>query len=152
MPSTTGFEYKLKVVGPLAITEGTNTSYGLVLDTEPIKDVMVHPLISYPRTNTPLVVTLYPSLLTFTSSNWNTPQPIILSASGDSIDNDVDVERFEILYYIKTSDAVFLSKSTNNTVITEISDDDTASLIIDSDNVLSLTEGSGNETFTSRTK
>ena len=28
-----GFEYKLKVVGPFAITEGTDTSYGLVLDT-----------------------------------------------------------------------------------------------------------------------
>ena len=30
-----GFEYKLKVVGPLSIIEGTNTSYGIVLDTKP---------------------------------------------------------------------------------------------------------------------
>ena len=143
-----GFEYKLKVVGPLAITEGTNTSYGLILDTQPTQNVIVHPSITYPRTNTPLIVTLYPSILTFTSSNWNTPQSIILSASGDSIDNDIDVESFQVLYYVKTSDTIFVSKATNNTVITQISDDDTAGIKTEGDNVIALTEGSGNKTFT----
>mgnify|MGYP003310748829 CR=1 FL=1 len=70
--------------------------------------------ITYPRTNTPLIVSLYPSILTFTSSNWNTPQSIILSASGDSIDNDIDVESFQVLYYVKTSDTIFVSKATNS--------------------------------------
>ena len=51
-----GFEYKLKVVGPLAITEGTNTSYGLILDTQPTQNVIVHPSITYPCTNTPFSI------------------------------------------------------------------------------------------------
>ena len=60
---------------------------------------MVYPDITSPRSNTPLSVTLSPSEVAFTPSNWNTPQQITLSASGDDIDNDVDEETFEVLYY-----------------------------------------------------
>ena len=142
-----GFEYKLKVVGPLAITEGTDTSYGLVLDTEPTQNVMVYPAVTSPRSNTPLSVTLSPSQVVFTPSNWNTPQQITLSASGDDIDNDVDEETFEVLYYISTSDSIFQSKATNNTVIARISDDDTAGISLENNGVVQLTEGGASQTF-----
>ena len=122
-----GFEYKLKVVGPLAITKGRYLIW-FVLDTEPTQNVTVYPDITSPRSNTPLSVTLSPAEVAFTPSNWNTPQQITLSASGDDIDNDVDEETFEVLYYISTTDSIFQSKATNNTVIARILDDDTAGI------------------------
>jgi len=143
-----GFEYKLKVVGPLGITEGTNTSYGMVLDTKPTDSVVVYSKITPPRLRTPLKIMLSPSIVTFTINNWDIPQLITLSASGDSIDNDIDIELFEVLYFIQTVDNIFFSKTTNSTVITKVTDDDTAGIVLANNNVIQLEEAGQSQTFT----
>ena len=134
------FEYRLKVMGPMTIDEGTSTKYALVLDTQPSANVSVSATIFAPRPNTPLTARLAPPSLMFTTSNWNVPQVVTFNASNDDIDNDKDTETFRIVYHATTEDSIFQSKATNNTVIVEVADDDTAGIQVD-DGVLQLVEG-----------
>jgi hypothetical protein len=149
LPSGNGFEpYRLKVVGPLCVAEGTNASYALVLDTKPVANVSIYSSITDPRANTPLAVTLDPPFLLFDPLTWNIPRLVTLSASGDSVDNDEDIERFEVLHYVRTDDPVFQATALNNTVIAQVSDDDTAGIVLTGDDVLTLIEGGENKSFT----
>ena len=133
------FEYRLKVMGPMTIDEGTNIKYALVLDTQPSANVSVSATIFPPRPTTPLTARLEPPSLVFTTLNWNVPQMVTFNASNDDIDNDHDVETFRIVYHASTEDSIFQSKATNNTVIVEVADDDTAGIEMD-DAVLQLAE------------
>ena len=49
------------------------------------------------------------------------------------------VSGFRIVYHSTTEDSIFQSKATNNTVIVEVADDDTAGIQVD-DGVLQLVE------------
>ena len=62
----------------LTITEGSFGHYTLVLDREPTGDVPV--AISPPN----FEVTLTPTTLTFTTSNWSTPQRVTVTAVRDA--------------------------------------------------------------------
>ena len=62
----------------LTITEGSFGHYTLVLDREPTGDVSV--TISPPN----FEVTLTPTTLTFTTSNWSTPQRVTVTAIRDA--------------------------------------------------------------------
>ncbi len=60
----------------LNIKEGGSATYTVVLDTQPIEDVLIYP-------STYGGVTAQPSALTFTSDNWQTPQEVTVSAAQD---------------------------------------------------------------------
>eukprot|EP00945_MAST-04E_sp_MAST-4E-sp1_P004927 g4927.t1 len=142
------FEYRLKVMGPMTIDEGASTKYALVLETQPSANVSVFATIVMPRPNTPLTVRLVPPSLVFTMSNWNVPQVVTVAASNDNIDNDQDAETIRVVYHAITEDSIFQSKATNNTVIVQIADDDTAGVaILEDTNVIELTEGGDAKEF-----
>eukprot|EP01029_Cantina_marsupialis_P011682 TRINITY_DN2598_c1_g2_i1.p1 TRINITY_DN2598_c1_g2~~TRINITY_DN2598_c1_g2_i1.p1 ORF type:complete len:774 (+),score=206.36 TRINITY_DN2598_c1_g2_i1:269-2323(+) len=66
----------------LTIAEGEEESYWIVLDSEPIADVdisisVVNDTMSY--------ISIDPASLVFTSSDWNIPQNVNISAKDDSI-------------------------------------------------------------------
>ncbi len=76
--------------GSLTMDEADNTgtagtredqdSYTVVLDSEPTDDVRID-------STAPAMVTLSPTSLTFTPSNWNQAQTVTATAVNDSIDN-----------------------------------------------------------------
>ena len=76
--------------GPLTVTEGNTNTYTVVLDTEPVDDGTVTVI---PRSNNTLAATVSfaapgSSALTFTTSNWDTPQTVTVTgvkASNNSV-------------------------------------------------------------------
>ena len=60
----------------LNINEGGSATYTVVLDTQPIEDVLIYPFF-YGE------VTAQPDTLTFTPDNWQTAQTVLLSAAHD---------------------------------------------------------------------
>lgn len=62
----------------LSINEGASGSYTVVLTTEPTASVSVTPSTTSSR------LTLSPSTLTFTASDWETPQTVTVAASADN--------------------------------------------------------------------
>ena len=81
------------VVSPtdLAIPEGSTSSYSIVLAAQPARDVEV-----YVGSDIHSTVRVDPSVLTFTTSNWRTPQRITVRANhdqdGDSTDRTTVVQ------------------------------------------------------------
>ena len=70
--------------GPLPVQEGDSESYTVVLDSQPTGDVMITPEVS-DATDADISVS---ESLTFTSSNWDRPQKVTVTAAVD--DNAVD--------------------------------------------------------------
>ena len=64
--------------GTLSLNEGSTVTYTVVLDTQPTSDVTVTPSRSGD------VDVTVSSALTFSNSNWNTPQTVTVSAAEDS--------------------------------------------------------------------
>jgi len=83
---------KQSVVGvtdSLTIREGgANSSYSLVLDSEPTHNVQLS--VSIPTGSTNQFVAS-PAVLEFTSTNWNQAQTVLVSAVEDSLDEPVQV-------------------------------------------------------------
>ena len=69
----------------LEISEGAESDYTVVLDTEPINTVMITPLSD----NSDVTVT--PAVLTFTPTNWDRPQTVTVTAARDDDDMDETV-------------------------------------------------------------
>ena len=71
----------------LALDEGSATAqYGLALDTQPAAEVTVAI-----ASGTPAVLTASPPSLTFTDSNWDTPQTVTLGSTANSVTADAAV-------------------------------------------------------------
>ena len=64
--------------GTLSLNEGSTVTYTVVLDTQPTSDVTVTPSSSGDADVT------VSSALTFSNSNWNTPQTVTVGAAEDS--------------------------------------------------------------------
>ena len=62
----------------LAVTEGATATYTLALATQPGESVLVAVIDENPD------VTTSPAILTFTPENWNTPQPVTVTAHHDA--------------------------------------------------------------------
>lgn len=78
--------------GTTAVTEGTVTdTYTVVLTAQPTANVIVTPSAVLPWQTDALVnspdVTLAPASLTFTTSNWNTPQTVTVTAVDNTAAN-----------------------------------------------------------------
>ena len=70
----------------LSLEEGGSATYTVVLDTQPIADVLIYPFFYG-------VVTAQPDILAFTPDNWHTPQTVTVSAAQD---DDTDNEQVVI--------------------------------------------------------
>ena len=72
----------------LTVTEGSTGAYTVVLDSQPTANVTVTPS----RTGSS-DVTFSPATLTFTALNWNTVQPVTVTAAqdGDAVDDSATI-------------------------------------------------------------
>ena len=72
----------------LTVTEGSMGAYTVVLDSQPTANVTVTP--SRTGSSDP---TFSPATLTFTASNWNTVQPVTVTAAqdGDAVDDSATI-------------------------------------------------------------
>ena len=72
----------------LTVTEGSTGAYTVVLDSQPTANVTVTPS----RTGS-TDVTFSPATLTFTALNWNTVQPVTVTAAqdGDAVDDSATI-------------------------------------------------------------
>ena len=113
-----------------AMEEGETGTYTVVLDTLPTGNVTITPVSG----NT-TVATVTPPSLTFTTSNWDTPQTVTVS----SVENDVDGEDQTITVSHGISGGGYGSISVDHVTVT-VNDDDTAGVSI-SPTSLSMSEG-----------
>ena len=115
----------------VAVTEGSTTAdYTAVLDTQPTNDVDVSASL---LTNQ---VTLSSSTLTFTNSNWNTPQTITVTAINDDI---AEGEHTDTISHTSSSTDSNFNLLTIASVTSTITDNETAGVTITT-TTLALTE------------
>ena len=111
----------VSVVGsPLAVTEGSFSSYSLVLTSEPTGNVVV----TITSSDTALVGTNKTSV-TFTSGNWDTAQSVQVTAHQD--DDDIDDDTVTITHAINagsTADSKYDAVTGIGSVTVNITDDD----------------------------
>ena len=125
----------------LDVNEGGGGSYTLVLDVQPTGNVRID--IASGDTS---AVTVNRSSVTFSSSNWNTPQTVTVSGVNDA---DSEDETGTITHTIDAGGtATEFGTVTINDVTVTTSDDDTAGVRV-SPTSLSITEG-GSRAYTLR--
>ena len=99
----------------LAVNEGTMGTYTVVLDSQPTANVTVTPS----RTGSS-DVTFSPATLTFTALNWNTVQPVTVTAAQD---NDAVNDSATISHAVTGGDYAGV---TVESVVVTVDDDETA--------------------------
>ena len=120
----------------LSIHEGHAGTYTVVLDTQPTGDVTVTP--SRSSGDTDMTIS---DALTFSASNWNTPQTVTIAAPEDGDDEDGIAS---IIH--RTSGGDYDSLGQLGIVIVNITDNDTPGVTL-SKTTLAIDEGSS-ETYT----
>ena len=100
----------------LTIVEGSSGTYTIVLDSQPTADVTV--TINDPSGNTD--VTAEPTSLTFSSSDWNSPKTVTVSAAQDA---DPDDETATVTHTVTSTDSSYSDASADSVAVT-ITDDD----------------------------
>jgi hypothetical protein len=133
---TITYDYPVKYIGPLCNEEGRNITYGIRLDTKPVELVVITPNIVFQNTSaaiSPPRMLAEPKSLHFDESNWGKIQQVKILSIDDDIDNGD--ARFRIFHSIETNDEVYLEKATkqNMIAVVDVSDDDTAGLLLDTD-------------------
>lgn len=114
-----------------SVTEGSSTTYNLVLNTQPTSNVAITP-------NTSSGATSSPATITFTNSNWNIPQAITLNTVDDTLANGTRIITTSHSY--SSSDLNYNGLSISDHSLT-ISDNDIAGVTI-SNLTSAVTEGS----------
>ncbi|MGA9397399.1 MAG: Calx-beta domain-containing protein [Anaerolineaceae bacterium] len=126
--------------GGLIVTEaGGIDTFIVVLNTRPTADVTIT-LSSSDLTEG----TLSPGSLTFTDTNWDTPQTVTVTGVEDLVD-DGDIS-FMITSVVGSTDPDYDAFDTNDVVFTNI-DNDTAGITVNRTIGLSVTEAGGTDTF-----
>jgi hypothetical protein len=127
----------------LSTTEaGGADTFTIVLDAQPSNDVVFTITSNDTSEGTPDV-----STLTFTSTNWNTPQTITVTGADDTlIDGDIPYTVQVAIDTVNTLDANFTLLPVQD-VNAINADDDTAGFTLDK-TMLSTTEAGGADTFT----
>ena len=100
----------------LTIVEGSSGTYTIVLDSQPTADVTV--TINDPSNNAD--VTADPASLTFSSTDWSTPQTVTVSAAHD---NDTSNETATVTHTVTSTDSSYSTASANSVAVT-VTDDD----------------------------
>ncbi len=128
-------------ISELTVTEaGSATSFSISLNKAPTANVMIG-LSSSDTTEG----TVSPASLTFTNSDWNKPQSVIIIGEDDYMD-DGDVGFTIITAPAASSDASYSGVNASDVSVTNI-DDDTAGISIVPVIGLSVTEYGGMDTF-----
>ena len=144
-PDSTGNEAKLKVLGPLCVEEGKNVTYGVVLTSEPSAGIVRVVLnVEATRVSSPLILQVFPPIMSFDATNWGVPRPAIVRSSRDFVDNDMPVEGIRVLHDIDTGDRVFRLTATRAVTTLQVTDDaqDVAGLDVEPNNgILELSQG-----------
>ncbi|MBP9717773.1 hypothetical protein KBD59_00545 [Candidatus Gracilibacteria bacterium] len=129
-------------------TSGLNTTEGgvtdtftVVLDTQPTADVSVG--ISSSNTDEG---TVSPSSLTFTNTNWATPQTVTVAGVNDYVD-DGDIAYTIITAAATSSDGNYNTVNAANVSVTN-TDNDTVGITVTPTSGLTTTEAGGTDTFT----
>ena len=123
---------------PLTVDEeGEAAIYTVVLNTIPDNDVVV---TIVPDSSTTAPITIAPASLTFTSTNWATPQPVTVTATED--DDAIDGTR--ILGHLVSG---YGDVATAASVTVEVTDDETPGVTI-SETTLTITEGEAGTSYT----
>ena len=128
-------DFTISPTGAIAITEGaTAQSFTIALAAQPISDVV----ISISSSNT-LAATVDKATLTFTNTNWNTPQTVNINAPQDAnlVNETVSITASVI---DANSDDAF-DPIIDKTITVNVDDDDSAGYTI-STNSVNITEGS----------
>jgi len=126
----------------LSVTEaGGSATFIVVLASQPTYDVSIG--FSSSNINEG---TVSPASLTFTSSNWNTPQTVTVSGVDDS-DFDGNVDFTIITPAATSSDSNYNGMNASDVVVTNIDDDEAGITVIPTSD-LSVTEMGGTATFT----
>ena len=120
----------------LSFAEGASDTYSVVLDSEPSDTV----LIEMSRSGSS-DVTVSPSQLTFTASDWATAQTVTVNGAQD---NDSADDSATIKHTVQGGD--YEGRTARGVQVTVVDDDDSAGLVLDKTSVGVDEDGSG--TFT----
>ena len=91
----------------LDIAEGSSGTYTIVLDSQPTANVTV--TINDPTDNTD--ATADPASLTFSSTDWSTPQTVTVSAAQDA---DAEDETATVTHTVTSTDSSYSGASANS--------------------------------------
>ncbi len=120
---------------------GDTATFTVVLDSRPAADVTIAVSSSDESEGT-----ASPASLTFTTSNWNTPQTVTITGQDDAID-DGDVPYSIILAAAVSPDPDYNGKDPADPAVTN-TDDDTAGITVSPTSGLVVDENGNTATFT----
>ena len=126
----------------LTVSEGDSAVYTVTLDTQPTDSVTITVDESKPANDPDLTADL--ETLVFTLLNWNTPQPVTVSAAED---DDGEAGKAEFLHDVASADISYDAIGAGGTTLTE-ADNDPIGVTV-SPTTLSVPEG-GSATYTVR--
>ena len=125
---------------------GGMATYTVVLVTQPTAEVTITPA------SDDTSVALVSGALTFTTANWNTPQPVTVTGVNDDIDNPGNARTATVSHTAASTDTNYEASSMAGSNITSVTvtttDDDTAGVRI-TPTTLAIDEG-GTSTYTVR--
>ncbi len=126
------------VADPLTLAEVDNTgtsgskenegTYTVVLDSEPTNNVQI-------TLTAPGMVTLSPTSLTFTPSNWNVAQTVTVTSVNDDIDNTGDARTGSITHTVVAGSSDYTGVNAASVSVTVNDDEGESTLSIDSPSV-----------------
>lgn len=122
---------------------GPDDDFTVMLDAQPVSDVV----LTLASANTG-EVTVLPATLTFTSANWNTPQPVTVSGVDDEIDDGDQLVDVTIAVDDANSDDAYDPVSDVVISVTNIDDDDAGFAIVESGGSTLVAESGATDDFT----
>ncbi len=114
---------------------GANDTYDVVLDAKPTSTVTVN-------VSPDSELQVDKSSLTFTTTDWDTPQTVTVTAANDS-----DVEGLHIAPVTHTATGGGYDSASISTVFANITDDDATVTVTESGGSTDVTEGGANDTY-----
>ena len=106
----------------LPVGEGGTGTYTVVLDSEPSGAVTVTAASADSG-----AVTVTPTVLTFTTGNWDTAQTVTVTAVDD---NDADDESVDVSYTAASADAAYNGLAGDVVTVTVTDDDEAAVTVV----------------------
>ena len=136
--------------GVTSVTEAagaTNTdTYTVVLDLEPTASVTIEAFVEvvsfFQNLGDEFLVTVSPTILTFTTSNWNTAQTVTVTGVDNNVDQGKD-SRVSILIYNSSIDPNYDDPNPIIVIATVMSDDTAGVTINEFGGATSVTEAPG---------
>lgn len=117
--------------GTRSVEGGVVDSYAVRLDRAPVADVVI-------AISGDAQASVTPSTLTFTSTNWNTPQDVVVTAIDDDLD-EPDVTTSTIVHVVTSADPEFAGRPPIELAVS-IVDDDVSRVIVSPTSGVQLAE------------